>query len=330
MDYKKNNLCITNQWVTPIKECFTGLSLNGIRITCPRCKHKGLVTTRWIKGPELKPVYILHAKSSKVKRVCGLDEKQTARIRTKVKVLEGDIKRLLRSRKGYILFSGGQDSLCTLYYLKNIAKKVKGDLTALFVDTTVGLPENIKYVKKVCKYLKVPLKIVRPKEDYFTMVKTMGIPSFKSRWCCRELKIKPISDYLSSVKEPKVVFDGIRAEESAIRKQYIPIWYHPGFKCLSVSAIFHWTKERVSSYINSNGLPKTFLHSLGSSTECWCGAYKRPKDFEQLYTLNRDMFYKLVKVEQQNRSGYTFLYKNGQRIPLKELARTIKKTSSNE
>lgn len=314
-----------NQWWTPIEEAFAGIGLKGLKIICPRCEEHGLVVTRWIKGPILKPIYILHIKWRKVRKICELSEEQSKDVRGKVSILKSDIMRLLDSRKSFILFSGGNDSLATLAYLKEIAKEVKGDLTAIYVDTTAGLPENTRYVKEVCEYLGVNLKIVRPKVDYFTLAKKWGIPSFKYRWCCRELKIKPIKEYLNSLREPKVVFDGIRAVESTARRQYIPIWYHPSFKCLSVSPIFYWSNEQVISYVNSNGIPKTFLHSLGTSTECWCGAYKTKSDFEKLFNLDRDMFYKLVEVEEENKGGYTFIYENGQKISLKELAKTLKK-----
>ncbi|MEW6608188.1 MAG: phosphoadenosine phosphosulfate reductase family protein [bacterium] len=318
-----------NQWHKPIEEVFTGIDLRGIKVNCPQCKEMGLVTTRWIKGPTLKPIYILHIKWGKARKICQLNEEQSKGVRNRVRILQSDIKKLLKSKKAFVLFSGGKDSIATLMYLKSIAKTVKSDLTAIYVDTTAGLPANTRYVKKVCKYLGINLEIVRPKIDYFTLAKEWGIPSFKYRWCCRELKIRPIEEYLDKIEKPKVVFDGIRAVESNIRKHYIPIWYHPSFKCLSVSPIFYWSDEQVISYVNSNGIPKTFLHSLGTSTECWCGAYKTKSDFEKLYELDKDMFNRLIEVEKENKSGYTFIYNNGQRIPLKELAKAIEKEDKN-
>lgn len=314
-----------NKWWTPIEKSFTGISLKSLKVICPNCKENGLVVTRWIKGPALKPIYILHIERGRVKKVCELDEKHSQKIRNKVSISKTDIKSLIQTRKSFVLFSGGNDSIATLMYLKNVAKTVESDLTAIFVDTTVGLPTNIKYVKKVCKYLGVKLKIVRPKVDYFTLVKKWGIPRFKYRWCCRELKIKPIAEYLNKIKEPKVVFDGIRAAESNIRRQYIPIWYHPSFKCLSVSPIFYWSDEKVISYVNSNGIPKTFLHSLGTSSECWCGVYKTKSDFEKLYNLDKNMFFKLAEVEEKSKNGYTFIYENGRKISLRALEKQILK-----
>jgi len=90
-----------------------------------------------------------------------------------------------------------------------------------------------------------------------------------------------------------------------------------------VSPIFFWSDEEVLSLINSNGIPKTLLHSLGTSTECWCGAYKTEADFRKLYELNKDMFYKLVEVEELNRNKYTFLYENGHKKPLRSIERDL-------
>ena len=316
-----------HQWWKPIGDSFTNTNIKGLKAKCPKCKQTGIIITRWVKGPRLKPVYILHLGTNKV---CELDPSQSQRIRKNISISDSDIKILLKIRRPFVLFSGGKDSLATLAYLRSLTNSSGKNITALYIDTTAGLPENTEYIKKVCRYLKVKLKIVRPKVDYFTLVKKWGIPSFQYRWCCRELKIKPIEDFLATIKEPKVVFDGIRAAESRIRKQYIPIWYHPSFKCLSVSPIFYWSDQDVISYINSNGIPKTMLHSLGSSTECWCGAYKTETDFRNLYDLNKEMFEKLARVEKENKSRYTFLYKKGRKIPLRILEKKILREKSQE
>ncbi len=309
-----------NEWWKSIGESFVNIKIKGLRVKCPSCKETGIIITRWIKGPKQKPAYVLHLRS---KKFCRITPIQYHNLKNNISLFESDIKNILNKRKSFVLFSGGKDSLATLAYLKSLTNGSGRHIAAIYVDTTAGLPENTEYIKKVCRYLKVKLKIVRPKVDYFTLVKKWGIPSYRYRWCCRELKIKPIEDFLATIKEPKVVFDGIRAVESRIRKEYIPIWYHPSFKCLSVSPIFNWSDQDVISYINSNGIPKTILHSLGSSTECWCGAYKTETDFRNLYDLNKVMFKKLARVEKENKNRYTFLYKKGQKISLRILEKKI-------
>ena len=197
------------EWWVPIEEAFAGISLKSLKITCPECGKNGIVTTRWIKGPTLKPIYILHTSKSKVVKVCELNKEQSKIVRGEVSILEYDIKKFLESRRSFVLFSGGKDSLATLIYLNSITNKINNHITAIYVDTTAGIPENTEFVKKICEYLSINLEIVRPKIDYFTLAKEWGIPSFNCRWCCRELKIKPIEEFLQNIKEPKVVFDGL-------------------------------------------------------------------------------------------------------------------------
>lgn len=319
------------QWWSPVEEAFKGAKIQGLKVKCPVCGEWGTVITRWVKGPTLKPLYILHIKWGKVRKVCELEQEQANVVRTQVSLKLSDVKHLLATRKSYVMFSGGKDSLATLYYLRDLARSVDREVTALYIDTTAGLPETKKYVKKVCNYLGVNLEIARPEIDFFTLAKEWGIPSFGKRWCCRELKIKPVADFLAKIEKPKVIFDGIRAAESFIRRQYIPIWYHPSFNCLSVSPIFDWSDEEVYAFIHSNGIPKTILHSMGTSTECWCGAYKTETDFKKLYDLDRKMYRKLAKVESEIKTGYTFLFnkRTREKKSLMVLEREIKEEKKN-
>jgi len=317
---KENKREKKERWLKPIQENLSGIRLEGADVACPVCQESGFVITRWIKGPSAKPIYVLHMRDNSIEDVCQISKEQALELRERISIPEKDIEALVQNKKPFVLFSGGKDSLATLIYLRRLSSS----LTAVYVDTTAGLPENGDYVKKVCAYMGVDLKVVRPQKDYFTLAKTWGIPSFKYRWCCRELKIKPMANFFRSINEPKVVFDGIRAAESPIRKQYFPVWYHPGFKCLSVSPIFYWSSQQVSACINSNGIPKTLLHSLlNTSTECWCGAYKTESDFRKLYGLNKEMFQKLSDVEESTDKRYTFVYRKAKKIPLTTLEQEI-------
>jgi len=296
-----------------------GLGLEGPLADCPACGRQGLPLTKWVKGPKVKPISVCHPNGGGRFNVCELDAVQAKSLRTRVGLSRADVERIMTYASPYVLFSGGKDSLVTLSYMKQIADSVGRSMVALHVDTTVGFPEVEEYVADTCRQFGVVLEIVRPQTDYFSMARNWGIPAFNSRWCCRELKIKPISDYLKQVPGRNVVFDGIRAAESAVRAKYMPYWFHPGFECLSVSPIFDWSDEDVLSYIQRQGLPAGSHLGLGTSAECWCGAYKTRSDFEALCHLNPELFEKLAQVEESNRNGFTFIYENGQRISLKSI-----------
>jgi 3'-phosphoadenosine 5'-phosphosulfate sulfotransferase (PAPS reductase)/FAD synthetase len=294
--------------------------LRGVRVNCPVCGARGTAASRWVKGPTVKPVYVIHNRNGTVESVCGLDEEGADQIRPEVSVPKSDLRKILNGAKCFILTSGGKDSLAALVYTKREAEKVGAELRAIHADTTVGFPEVTKYVRKVCRQLRIKLSIVRPEKNFFDLAEDWGIPNFRFRWCCRELKIKPVHDFLAKIGGRKVVIDGIRAEESNLRAKYLPIWYHPSFKCLSVSPIFRWTRKQVEKYIGSADLPENPVRQLGCSAECWCGAYKTQSDFLKLREIKPELFDKLSDLEEQSPTGYTFLYKKGQRLPLRDLA----------
>jgi 3'-phosphoadenosine 5'-phosphosulfate sulfotransferase (PAPS reductase)/FAD synthetase len=135
--------------------------------------------------------------------------------------------------------------------------------------------------------------------------------------------VAPIRRFLQGTDGQKVIFDGIRAAESSARSKYTPVWYHPSFKCLSVSPIFYWSDEKVAGYIESSGLPRSPAEKLGTSAECWCGAYQGRADFEALLSIHPEIFQKLVDVERAQKGKYTFVYEKGKNIRLETIRRSV-------
>jgi 3'-phosphoadenosine 5'-phosphosulfate sulfotransferase (PAPS reductase)/FAD synthetase len=305
----------------------TSKNFHGLRIICPKCRRQGTVFSKWIKGPSIKPLFVCHYNGNGSFRVCELSDSHAATARRKVGINRQDVIKSLRMGKAIVLFSGGKDSLCLLHYISKLAKSIGKEIVALHVDTTAGFPEVERYVEEVCHHLNVPLTKVRPVHDYFDLAKRWGIPGVKSRWCCQTLKIAPIRRFISTLEGPKIVFDGIRSAESSIRATYVPLWFHPSFRTISVSPIFGWSDERIMKYISKYELPRSPASKLKGSSECWCGAYRNRSDFEDLLGVHPDIFDKLIAVENAQKGKYTFLFENGVRIPLMSL-RTNKKNKA--
>jgi 3'-phosphoadenosine 5'-phosphosulfate sulfotransferase (PAPS reductase)/FAD synthetase len=296
----------------------------GLRITCPKCKKSGTLISKWVKGPPVKPLYVCHTNGNGYFKACHLERQQAIAARAKIEINRNDILKTLRMGTPIALFSGGKDSLCLLHYLSRLAKSIGKEITALHVDTTASFPEVEEYVQTVCSRLDIPLKTVRPPHDYFDLAKRWGIPGVKSRWCCETLKIAPIRRFFSNLEGQKIVFDGIRGAESNIRATYVPIWYHPSFRCISVSPLFGWSDDKVRRYIELNNLPKSPTADLNTSAECWCGAYKCRNDFEALLEIHPEIFDKLVEVEEAQKGKYTFLFEKGVRVSLSSLKKRNK------
>lgn len=303
------------QWKLAAQELLNK-NIEGLKVICPECKKEGILFSKWEKGPQIKPLFVCHRGNDSQPNLCPLGVRPSVGLGNNIKLTRGDILKLLRLGRPIVLFSGGQDSLCLLKYVSSLAKSIHKQVTALHADTTAGFPEVEEYVREVCDHLNIPLEVVRPPNDYFDLAKRWGIPGAKSRWCCETLKIAPLRRYLSQLKENIIIFDGIRAAESHVRAKYLPIWYHPSFRCLSVSPIFHWSDSSVRQYIAKHSLPKSPAANLNTSAECWCGAYKSKKDFAALLKIHPEIFDKLVEVEEAQKGKFTFLYEDNERIPL--------------
>jgi len=295
--------------------------VRGLAVECPQCGSAGFAFTKWVKKRPVKPLYVVHSNGNGHFASCLLERDQAALVREQVGVTRPDVLKTLKIGRPFVLFSGGKDSLCLLAYLANLARRINVQVTALHANTTAGFPEVETFVERVCRKLRVPLVTVRPEHDYFEIAKRWGIPGVRARWCCETLKVAPMRRYLASVDGTKVIYDGIRAAESYLRATYNPVWYHPAFKCISVSPILGWSDAKVEGYVKKRKLPRSPAVDLGTSAECWCGAYKCKADFEKLLDVHPEIFDKLIEVERAQKGRYTFLYKKGQRVRLSTIKR---------
>src|ERR1700722_3013099 len=160
----------------------------------------------------------------------------------------------LRPNTHWVLaFSGGKDSTAALMILlaayRSLARK-KIDITIIYCDTGV---ENIildRYVKYTLGSLRsefraadIPVNITilsaPPCDRFFVRIVGRGYPpppnSF--RWCTKNLRIIPVSDYLSACSDRQtVVILGLRKNESQQRDRTIPTSGHP-----------YWQKQKEST-----------------------------------------------------------------------------------
>jgi len=196
----------------------------------------------------------------------------------------------------FALVSGGSDSLAMLALVRDHYD----DMKALHVDTTAGPSEFIiEILQENCNKLDVPLIIVRPKVDFFTLAKTWGIPRHKARWCCTRLKIEPLKEYLRKISGSRVLFDGMRKEESLARKSLYATRWHKIFKCFCVSPILEWTERQVREFLRERELTPSPI------PECYCGAFTTLSDMRMLRRYAPSFLEKLDELEKAMRKGAT-------------------------
>lgn len=232
-----------------------------------------------------------------------------------------ELKPLVRMYEPYVLFSGGRDSLTALHITTQVAKAVQREVVAVHADTTIATPGNVDYVAGICERLDVRLKVVKPAEDYFTLVKKWGFPTVTRRWCCYHLKIEPIKRFILEMSNPKIIIDGIRKEESPKRRGFPKLGYHKHFKCLNCHPIFDWSTVHVRKYINSHNLKENPVYSLGlcRASECWCPVFKRLEQFKALRLHHPELFKRLIELESSLTTKGSMLFRSGKKVYLKDL-----------
>ncbi len=120
-----------------------------------------------------------------------------------------------------VSYSGGKDSQACLI---NAIKEYGADkVTAVFCDTGWEHPDTYTHIHRTTESLNVNLVTLKSKFDFVSLaVWKKRFPSPNARFCTSELKMKPMIDYILSLKESCIIIQGIRAGESNARAKMLP------------------------------------------------------------------------------------------------------------
>ncbi len=114
--------------------------------------------------------------------------------------------------------SGGRDSAALAVYMRQHQPGLP--IEYFFTDTGKELPEVYNFLDRLEGFLGRPIIRLNPDRDFDFWLQEYGnfLPSPKTRWCTRQLKIRPLEAWLRADLERGVVVNSyvaIRADESA-------------------------------------------------------------------------------------------------------------------
>jgi phosphoadenosine phosphosulfate reductase len=175
-----------------------------------------------------------------------------------------------------VSFSGGKDSLVVL----DLSERV-GIERAVFCNTTIEFEETIGYVKQIREYYNIKIDIIEPPISFYEMIRHVGPPSRRSRWCCDVFKFGPLAKYAQK-NRLKAYITGLRSDESNRRANYIPIDRNPLIPIPQINPILNWDTEDVWNYIRIYNLPYNPLYKHLGRIGCWCCPYKTDHEWEIL------------------------------------------------
>jgi len=220
-----------------------------------------------------------------------------------------------KARTVIATFSGGKDSLVSTYIANEACKSLDVKFKVVFIDTTCALPNTIDYVENICSLMDWDLEIIKPKQSFWELVLKNGAPTPKRRWCCKELKLKPLWDYLKKHDSPRIVILGLRNGESHRRKKIRKSWFSKDAQAWMYNPIIDWSEKEVSTFIEILKVPVNPNYSkVGFAGDCFCGCFSTIDKIRRTAEAYPEFFMKIVEIEQKFRSGGTFFYIAGKKI----------------
>lgn len=92
--------------------------------------------------------------------------------------------------------SGGRDSAALAVYMRQQYPEL--DIEYFFTDTGKELPEVYEYLGRLEGFLGRPILRLNPDRDFDFWLKQYNdfLPSPQSRWCTRQLKLRPFEDWV--------------------------------------------------------------------------------------------------------------------------------------
>ena len=112
--------------------------------------------------------------------------------------------------------SGGRDSAALAIFMRQRHPEV--DIEYFFTDTGKELPEVYEYLTRLEGYLGKPIQRLNPDRDFDFWLKSYKsyLPSAQSRWCTRQLKLRPFDKWVRAfleAGETVVSYVAIRSDE---------------------------------------------------------------------------------------------------------------------
>ena len=107
--------------------------------------------------------------------------------------------------------SGGKDSSALAVYMRDRVP----DMEYFFCDTGAELPETYEYLTRLEVILGKPIARLNSERgfDHWFEVFRGALPSPQMRWCTKNMKIKPIEEWIGD--DPTVSYVAIRADEAS-------------------------------------------------------------------------------------------------------------------
>lgn len=211
--------------------------------------------------------------------------------------------------------SGGRDSAALAVYMRQ--NHPEFDIEYFFTDTGKELPEVYEFLGRLEGFLGKTILRLNPERDFDYWLKQFNnfLPSPQTRWCTRQLKLRPFELWLKPVlASGKIVnsYVAIRSDEE----------YREGYrgKHLNMKTILPFKeagidKNGVIEILNSSGLGMPKYYSWRSRSGCTFCFYQQKIEWVRLRELHPEAFEEAQGYEKNAQEhGSPFTWNEGETL----------------
>lgn len=185
--------------------------------------------------------------------------------------------------------SGGKDSAALAIYLRDRVT----DVEYFFCDTGAELPETYEFLSRLETVLGKPIARLNAGRgfDHWLDVYQGALPSPQMRWCTKNLKIKPLEEWIGDDEATSYV--AIRADEN--RLGYVST--KP-----NITAVFPFRedgidKAGVTRILEESGVGMPAYYEWRTRSGCYFCFFQRKHEWVGLAERHPDLFEKAVAYE---------------------------------
>lgn len=217
--------------------------------------------------------------------------------------------------------SGGKDSTA----LAVLLHKEIPEMEYFFCDTGKELQETYDYLDKIKARLGIKIQYLSPEKgfDHWLEVYDGYLPSPRSRWCTKQLKILPLEKFIGD--DEAFSYIGIRADEN--RDGYIST--KPTLTPVYPFKERGMVKADIVRLLEESGLGMPDYYQWRSRSGCFFCFFQRKYEWIMLHEKHPDLFAEAVKYEQEHKDGRKYTWTDGETL-LELLARKQEILASHE
>ncbi|WP_225847312.1 phosphoadenosine phosphosulfate reductase family protein [Streptomyces sp. HPF1205] len=196
------------------------------------------------------------------------------------------------SNKRHVLgLSGGKDSSALAIYMRDRVP----DMEYFFCDTGAELPETYEYLNRLEAALGKPIVRLNASRDFdhWLEVYQGTLPSPQMRWCTKNLKIKPLEEWVGD--DEVISYVAIRADEN--RLGYVST--KP-----NITAVFPFREDGidragVDRILDEAGIGLPAYYEWRTRSGCYFCFFQRKHEWVGLRDRHPDLFEKAIAYEEK-------------------------------